>query len=54
MSVAQNKGWDDGEVGSGKLTKSTVIWPIIPFSYKTSPIDFESVTKFIFGRDYWG
>jgi len=40
MSVAQNNGWGGvlnysgfaKPAGSGKLIKSTVIWPITPFS----------------------
>ena len=51
-SIAQNNGWLYGEVGSGKETKSTVIWPIIPFSYSISPIDFDIVIIFILGKDY--
>ena len=52
--MAQNKGWLLGLVGSGKDTKSTVTWPITPFSYSISPIELQMVFMFIFGSDYWG
>lgn len=54
MSTAQNNGCEFGDVGSGKDTRSTVTCPITPFSYSTSPIDFEIVIRFIFGSDFCG
>jgi hypothetical protein len=53
-STAQNKGCDCGLVGSGKLTKSTVTCPNIPFEYKASPMLRERVIIFILGKDYYG
>ena len=52
--MAQNSGWEFGELGSGKLIKSMVTWPITPLSNNTYPIDELIDCKFIFGRDYCG
>lgn len=41
-------------VGSGKLTKSIVTWPITPFSKSTDPTALLIVIKFIWGRLVYG
>lgn len=43
ISTAQNKLWAFGSFGFGKATRSTVTWPIIPYSYKTFEIDSHRV-----------
>ena len=52
--MAQNKGCALGDVGSGKLTRSTVTCPKTPLLYKTFPIDVQIDFMFIFGKDYCG
>lgn len=54
ISTAQNRGWALALVGSGKLTKSIVTWPINPFSYKISPTDLLIVMRFIDGKLVYG
>ena len=53
-SMAQKSGCAFGFVGSGNDTRSTVTCPMIPFSYRMSPIDWQMVMRFIFGNDYCG
>ena len=54
MSIAQNNGCPWGSAGFGKLTISTVIWPIIPFSYRTIEIDLAKWTRLIDGKLVYG